>query len=248
MEKLQNRELIEKMRKKQKRVVTLFLAANISIFAYANSIESMYSKCINEHNVEQCYKLGLAYINGEGIAKNKKEGKRYLLIACEKGKIQKACDMLNGKVAKNNHKNYESDYIASGEYYNDKFGFLLRYPGKYFTRKRMPDAGDGVILSNATSGLEVRAYGGWTDRNLNGLYREMRAYVRNDGGRITYHVRKRSWFVLSGYREDGKIFYQKTILHRGKSATLLISYPVKYKRRYDRLVNALVHGFSFWTP
>ncbi|RUA10092.1 MAG: hypothetical protein DSY82_05280 [Flavobacteriia bacterium] len=73
----------------------LIIMCLFTSISYAGSVDILKSGCEELHDIEQCYRLGLAYINGDGIKKNSNKGIKYLSLACEKGKIEKACLALS---------------------------------------------------------------------------------------------------------------------------------------------------------
>jgi len=67
----------------------------ITLASYASSIDVLKRACEIEHNIEQCYKLGVAYSKGVGVSQNPTYAKKYLSLACNHG-LEIACTALKG--------------------------------------------------------------------------------------------------------------------------------------------------------
>jgi len=136
-------------------------------------------------------------------------------------------------------------YLSMGQYQNDKFGFTVRYPGHIFTKKTLPDAGDGILFQGR-DGLECRIYGSWFSESVRESYRNVLRWEQEAGSRITYKVLKRDWFVISGIHKGGRtLFYQKTYFKKETSVTMRFLYRVKDKVRYDSLIPDMLEGLDF---
>src|SRR5260370_41033928 len=61
---------------------------------------------------------------------------------------------------------------------------------------------------------------------------------------VSYKILKGNWFVVSGI-QDGKVFYQKTMLSKGIFKTLRIEYDGGDKDLYDSLTTQMVRSFHF---
>ncbi|MEM9981250.1 MAG: hypothetical protein AAF734_02065 [Bacteroidota bacterium] len=68
-----------------------------------------------------------------------------------------------------------------------------------------------------------------------------------DGYQITYDVfsKEKKWYVLSGYRADGAIFYYKVFEDEiGHIIQVLMTYPAAQKEQYDPIVSQLYSSFT----
>ncbi|SFV51625.1 hypothetical protein MNB_SV-6-1262 [hydrothermal vent metagenome] len=133
-------------------------------------------------------------------------------------------------------------------YSNARFGFSAGYPANLFTNARESDNGDGITLTNDSRGLKVLFYGSLAvvNDNIRDEYRSSIGYIEDDSEKeITYKVLKRNWYLLSGYDyKQRKIFYQKTFLVDGdKFITYHIEYPIKDKKRYNKLIKTVDRNF-----
>ena len=64
------------------------------------------------------------------------------------------------------------------------------------------------------------------------------------GERVTYRARGRGWIVVSGFKQNGRIFYRKALLACNGRVWqhLSFEYPTSRKRAFDRLVTRTSHS------
>lgn len=126
-------------------------------------------------------------------------------------------------------------------YNNARFGYSISYPANLLTPQGEAENGDGQIFSG--SGAEMRVFG--SNMLLNEtLRREYNAILEEKGASVTYKVFRNTFFVVSG-RENGRIFYQKTMEGAGGAfLTFMIEYDVSKRRIYDAAVTKMVKSFN----
>jgi len=98
--------------------------------------------------------------------------------------------------------------ISYKEYKNARFLFSINYPAD-FTVGKASQNGDGRRFSGKKADLVVSGH--WV---LEDMYENIEKYFQQKKEwkhTVTYERLTDKWFVLSGYDEDGKIFYEKTI-------------------------------------
>jgi len=150
----------------------------------------------------------------------------------------------------------KSNYIPKAnekyqQYCNERFGFCLDHPS--VLKLHFPENGDGVSLhisdlpNKSNNTFEITVYGsphGNMDvapHTLKGIMDSAKKRVT----KITFQKKKDNWFALSGYIDSGDtIFYEKTYVGKQNSNTLMIEYPKKYKKRFDKVVNRVVASFK----
>lgn len=126
-------------------------------------------------------------------------------------------------------------------YSNARFGYSISYPSKLLTPQGESENGDGQIFLG--SGVEMRVFGSNLLLNET-LSAEYRAILREKGSSVSYRVVKRSFFVVSG-KENGRIFYQKTIeTADGAFITFMIEYEESKRKTYDAAVTRMVRSFG----
>lgn len=129
---------------------------------------------------------------------------------------------------------------------NQRYGFMIAYPGSVFTPSETVQAEHGHVLVSRDGGarLLVGAFDNETAATL-AEYREQLLSENYSGADLDYApVRKRS-FVISGTRGDMH-FYERVSFtcggHLINSWALL--YPVSERRTYDPIVEAIARTYS----
>ena len=136
-------------------------------------------------------------------------------------------------------------YLPMGEYHNEKFDFTVVYPDRVFVEKRVPDAGDGIIL-HGPDGMEYRVYGSWNMESLRSAYRHAIQWERESGSQITYKALRKNWFVLSGYLKGGRmIFYRKTIMRGDRNINIQLVYRQGDAGIYNDLISDILAGVVY---
>ena len=126
-------------------------------------------------------------------------------------------------------------------YNNARFGYSISYPSDLLTPQGEADNGDGQVFSG--DGAEMRVYGSNSLLNET-LRKEYNALLEEKGGSVTYKVFKNTFFVISG-KENGRIFYQKTMEDSdGAFITFMIEYDESKRRTYDAVVTKIVKTFK----
>jgi len=126
-------------------------------------------------------------------------------------------------------------------YNNARFGYSISYPSDLLTPQGEADNGDGQVFSG--DGAEMRVFGSNSLLNET-LRKEYNALLEEKGGSVTYKVFKNTFFVISG-KENGRIFYQKTMEDSdGAFITFMIEYDESKRRTYDAVVTKIVKTFK----
>ncbi len=126
-----------------------------------------------------------------------------------------------------------------------EFGFRFSYPSQIFVEEKYePPAFRYFASPSEDAKLVVGAWDNTERQTPAELKRWMLANAEPIGD-VTYEPHGRSWFVVSGYRDD-KIFYQKVIVScGGRVANLLgISYPTASRDTFDQVVERMEDTFK----
>jgi len=124
-------------------------------------------------------------------------------------------------------------------YCNGKFNFCVKYP-KSLQLQEKSENGDGAFFISADKKAQVWAYGRLAIENLDKLEQEFTFASENI--KVTYQVKKATWFVFSGVDAKGNFIYQKTVkknieFYGDKGTpvfqTVRLSYPPNQKKQYD---------------
>jgi hypothetical protein len=130
-------------------------------------------------------------------------------------------------------------------YFNERFGFSLRYPENIFEPVQKSQAGDGEVfaglggrgrlLVGALENIEGHTVGSYMN-----LIRQQ-SYA-NYG--VDYAPRGATWFVLSGENERD-VFYEKVIFScSGRIInSFALIYPIESKRDFDPIVEGIEKTF-----
>ena len=123
-------------------------------------------------------------------------------------------------------------------YVNERFGFRLDYPAS-LKPGRLPENGAGRNFSDGE--FSVTAQGHFLNgKTLEDFYQEA---LNSYGGAVTYKVRRPTWFVISGERRDGAVFYKKFHAKGGNWAEFTAVYPVALGARYDPVIERMAKSF-----
>ncbi len=131
-------------------------------------------------------------------------------------------------------------------YYNDRFNYSIAYPVGILIPQGEAQNGDGQKFISKDKNIVMAVYGSRNvfNKKLEEVYRtESRNGTPEHPTRVvTYKTRGDSWFVVSGY-EDGKVFYNKTILRNGDFKVLDIRYNKSLKSKFDPIVAEIAKSF-----
>lgn len=135
------------------------------------------------------------------------------------------------------------------EYCNSRFSFCINYPTE-FSLMEESDSGDGASFKSVKNKAEISAYGRLSIEDLDKLEQEFKFATTNL--KITYQVKKKSWFIFSGIDKEGKIVYQKTVKkainflgdeNTDVFQTLRIAYPSDKKDVYGPYCKIISKSF-----
>ena len=130
-------------------------------------------------------------------------------------------------------------------YHNARFDFSISYPADVLIPQGEPANHDGQKFRSRDGRAEMLVYG--SNNALNQTLRQLYSEETNPSAdhpqrTVSYKTLKGNWFVVSGI-EDGKVFYQKTMLSRGVFKTFRIEYDESQKDPYDSLTAQMVRSF-----
>lgn len=131
-------------------------------------------------------------------------------------------------------------------YKNPRFGFSLYYPSALFKPQPPAENGDGQVFEKEDGSAKIVIYGANNDENYS--LKEYRGIILSEFGgydKMDYSPTGKTWFVLSGYRED-KIYYQKVMFSCGNKVinALSITFPTAEKQFYEPLIETMEDKFQ----
>ena len=129
-------------------------------------------------------------------------------------------------------------------YSNARFAYSISYPSNLLTPQGEAENGDGQKFLSSDGHAELIVYGSNNALNqtLKSLYDETRA-VKDSNFKVTYEVLKPAWFVVSGI-DNGRVFYQKTILRQGIFKTFRMEYVESEKQTWDPITTKIGGSFK----
>jgi hypothetical protein len=129
---------------------------------------------------------------------------------------------------------------------NERYGFMIAYPGSVFTPGGSAPADEGHVLVSHDGGarLLVAAFANDTEATL-AEYREQLLTGNYQGADIDYAPVKKRSFVLSGTRGDMHFYERVSFTCGGRLInSWALLYPVSERRIYDRIVEAIARTYS----
>ena len=137
--------------------------------------------------------------------------------------------------------------ITYSRYYNSRFNYSVAYPASILIPQGESQNGDGQKFVSKDKSITLLVYGSHNALNqqLAELYRtQSRSATRENPTRVvTYKTRGNDWFVVSGY-EDGKVFYNKTILRNGDFKVLELRYNKSLQPKFDPIAAEIAKSFK----
>ncbi|MHA6344580.1 hypothetical protein [Roseivivax sp. CAU 1761] len=133
--------------------------------------------------------------------------------------------------------------VAADEliYRNARFGVSAPVPGTFLTL-RLPETGDGRVFHAGEGSAQLSIYG--SNDALGGLAPYRRFLKSTEPGEVTYETGGDSWFVLSGFEPDGRVFYLRVEAGRDCSGAPVfghwrMTYPEAERAAIDPLLETL---------
>lgn len=129
--------------------------------------------------------------------------------------------------------------VAYRTYTNARYGFSIAYPVGLLVPQGEPDNGDGQKFVSRDGSASLTAFGSHRlDRSLQDEFQSAQ-----ENRSVTYKVLKRDMFVVSG-TENGKIFYQKTLLRGDVFKTFIIEYDEQERATFDAITTRVARSFA----
>ncbi len=130
-------------------------------------------------------------------------------------------------------------------YTNERFGYRLVYPDRWFESEPETEEGDGRAFVTPDGRARIVVFGAHNTQALS--LRDYRATVLEEFGgydELTYSPLGKTWFVLSGFRGN-TIYYQKVMFScAGRIVNVLsISFPTEEKPRFAPMIEEIEDRF-----
>lgn len=129
-------------------------------------------------------------------------------------------------------------------YRNQRYGFSLSYPNRQF-RARGPFMEEGRLWISRDGNARLLAV---ALPNADGMsledYRALVLERRYPGAELDYAPLRKSWFVVSGTRDDTMFYERVTFTCGGRLINRwAMLYPVAERSRYDRIVEQVAKSY-----
>lgn len=135
-----------------------------------------------------------------------------------------------------NKGNTEISEISFKSYYNSRFNYEIRYPS-FFDKIEYPSNGDGCqLMRDEQTYLSVSGINNVLDKTLEEEYNKCKI-------NSVYSRMKDDWFVVSGYTDDGRIYYKKTVLRNGAFLTAILYHPIEEKEYFSSIIPKIFTDF-----
>ncbi len=120
-------------------------------------------------------------------------------------------------------------------YRNARFGTEITFPDDIFTdTEPAAENGDGLSWTSP-DGAWLGVWGWYNALDLDP--RGLLEFSAGNHAEVTYRAAGKDWAVLSGFGDDGRVFYERTEFGAdGTLHTMLMRYPADLKAKYDPLV------------
>lgn len=130
----------------------------------------------------------------------------------------------------------EISEVTYKTYYNSRFGYEIRYPS-FFDKITLPSNGDGCqLMRDERTYLSVSGINNVLDETLKECYDRRKVNA-------VYSRMKGDWFVVSGYTDDGRIYYEKTVLRDGAFLTAILYHPIEEKEYFSPIISEIFTDF-----
>jgi hypothetical protein len=131
-------------------------------------------------------------------------------------------------------------------YHNARFDYSISYPANLLIPQGESVNNDGQSFLSRNGRTELLVYGSY-----NSLDQTLREVFEQESGRsaehpnrvVTYKVLRNDWFVVSG-TENGRIFYQKTMLRNSTFKSFRIEYDKSEKQTFDPITVFIARSFK----
>jgi len=129
---------------------------------------------------------------------------------------------------------------------NERFGFLLAYPGSIFAPREgaSPEEGTVLVSRDGSARLAVATFENEGEATLE-EYRDQILSENYSGATIDYAPVKKKWFVVSGTRGEMHFYERVSFTCGGKLInSWALLYPAAERRLYDRVVEAIAESYT----
>lgn len=129
------------------------------------------------------------------------------------------------------------------KYTNERFGFVLTYPGSLIAGP-VPMDGDGREFHSADGEFSLTAFAHFFHPDIEDTFdKRWQEELDTPDVAITYKKKTPAWYVVSGVAKDGTEYYHKLYREGANWATFQITYPHAKNKKYDPWVERIERSF-----
>lgn len=134
------------------------------------------------------------------------------------------------------------------EYCNAKFAYCIDVPNQL---EWLPEAdnGDGRHFKLANSNADILIFGSYTPSVLfytDSDYLKEKQHRYKTSTIVTYELLTVNTYTVSGYRDNGQVFYHVIKVEDGKEAVLHLNYSKNEKSRMTKIVKHMARSFELY--
>ncbi|HUB90997.1 MAG TPA: hypothetical protein VMA74_14835 [Dyella sp.] len=129
---------------------------------------------------------------------------------------------------------------STATYHNVRFDFAVDYPDKLLLPGQEADDGDGLRFASNVDDADIRAYGSYNA--LEQSPAEMLQWNLKEDcakGKVTYKVSKPDLVAYSCLSPEGRIVYEKIIIHADTLATVRFDYAAHEQARWSSVIKQM---------
>lgn len=137
---------------------------------------------------------------------------------------------------------FNNNRVTYRTYTNVRYRYSIAYPVGILIPQGEADNSDGQKFLSKDGRAMMLVFGSnRLDRSLEDEYQSAQS-GENGSRNVTYKVLKKDMFVVSG-TENGKIFYQKTLLRGDVFKTFIIEYDDSQRTTFDSITSRISRSF-----
>ncbi|CAM3774653.1 hypothetical protein FLGE108171_14595 [Flavobacterium gelidilacus] len=162
-------------------------------------------------------------------------------------------NQINDTISKIEHKADKIEFEENlyYKYCNVRYDFCIDYPKNFISQGESYN-GDGQVFISKDKKAQISTFGSMSLVDVTPTIKHVFDMSNNDK-RITYKVLKKDYFIVSGFNENGDIFYQKTLSKKVENSnnnnqpdfyqTLMITYPKNQSDIYAEYCKKIARFF-----
>lgn len=135
-------------------------------------------------------------------------------------------------------------------YDNGRYGYTIQYPGNLLAISHEAQDGDGVAFKATQGSAEMHVSGVFETRpfNPNDYIKDVKVSVGCDASPAPYTLAKPNMVAVSCVYQKDFVYYEKTIVYGGTTATVSLRFPKSEKPIWDPVIKQVANSFKTTAP